>query len=79
MVRRCSIGRCQLLLLDCLNTTTTYCIVIAITISFDVDVGIIVKSSLIRHNEITINRAVDCVSFYTEVLRLDHRLHAARV
>lgn len=79
MVRGCSIGSCQLPLLDCITTTTTYCIVIAIVISLDVAVGIFVLTILIRHNEITLNRAIDCFSFHTEVLRLDHWLHAARV
>ena len=77
MVRGCSIGCCQLLLLDCLNTITTYYIVIT-TISLDFATAIIVNPSLIRHSEITIARAVDCVSFDTEVLRL-HWLHTARV
>ena len=79
MVRGSSIGRCQLLL-ACLNTTaTTYFIFIATT-CFDVAAGIIVKLSLIMHIEITIiiTRTFDCVSFHTEVLRLDW-LHAARV
>ena len=75
-VSRCSIGRFALLLYDLNIATTYYIIVIFTTASFDVDTGILVQVSLIRHSEITITCAVDCVSFHAEVLRLDW-LHAA--